>query len=609
MNDAVNAQNAGLAVASVLDRDSASEWYLENLRMKHFGSFANRVMGPFSPGLNVVYGSNESGKTTTAEAIRGVLFGWPRAGAGANAYKPEGAERACSLFMRDAATGAVCELARTKNSDEVAAPRGMLEAVDRKAFDTLFMLTRDELMGLDRQDELTARLLTAGSGTATSPAEAMAHLEAQIKGFSSRAAGNPRSLVNLSAERARLSIEVHAGEEQAMRLRDIERELGDLNAREQEARRRMGEDTSRLQRLRDGLSRLRGLDAAIEARERVASSPAGQGHRAADPSLDGAGVNDRLWTSRRAVPLALAVLGALALAAGFLMEGARAALTLIGAALLIAAVACAMTPAHRPPAPSSEQSGDQSHVSRDCPEAALDDLRAQRERLCIELEVPRQGADAALEALIAQHEERAARSEEERRSLARRAGELSQLLAHGRAESSFDRAKLELAAVEARMEDAQRELAMLLLAREALGAALARWEEEGQPRVYRRASELLARMTDGSWPTVRPDAQGAVVVADALGAVRAPHLLSSGTRQQLYLALRIALLETAADVGRGIPVLCDDVLVDFDERRRIAAVRALAELARTRQVILFTCHQDVASLVQRVDPQSKRLEL
>ena len=62
-----------------------------------------------------------------------------------------------------------------------------------------------------------------------------------------------------------------------------------------------------------------------------------------------------------------------------------------------------------------------------------------------------------------------------------------------------------------------------------------------------------------------------------------------------YLALRIALLECAPEVGTAVPVLADDILVNFDDDRRAGAARALAELAQSRQVIVFTCHKEVVS--------------
>ena len=59
--------------------------------------------------------------------------------------------------------------------------------------------------------------------------------------------------------------------------------------------------------------------------------------------------------------------------------------------------------------------------------------------------------------------------------------------------------------------------------------------------------------------------------------------------------LRIALLECAPEVGTAVPVLADDILVNFDDDRRAGAARALAELAQSRQVIVFTCHKEVVS--------------
>ena len=82
---------------------------------------------------------------------------------------------------------------------------------------------------------------------------------------------------------------------------------------------------------------------------------------------------------------------------------------------------------------------------------------------------------------------------------------------------------------------------------------------------------------------------------------REPVHLSLGTCQQLYLALRIALLITADNVGRNIPIIADDILVNFDSKRRAAAARALAELARHRQVIMLTCHEEIVDTMRLAD--------
>ena len=59
-------------------------------------------------------------------------------------------------------------------------------------------------------------------------------------------------------------------------------------------------------------------------------------------------------------------------------------------------------------------------------------------------------------------------------------------------------------------------------------------------------------------------------------------------------------------MGRASPILADDILVNFDEQRRLGAARALVELSEQRQVILFTCHEGVARALGKAAKQSGR---
>ena len=94
-----------------------SRIYLRRLHMAAFGRFFDASVGPFSAGLNVVYGENETGKTTLNAFIGGVLFGWEKAHGGRNVYRPKSAERSGTLFFVDAETGEECEVSRTRNVD------------------------------------------------------------------------------------------------------------------------------------------------------------------------------------------------------------------------------------------------------------------------------------------------------------------------------------------------------------------------------------------------------------------------------------------------------------------------------------------------------------
>ena len=123
------------------------------------------------------------------------------------------------------------------------------------------------------------------------------------------------------------------------------------------------------------------------------------------------------------------------------------------------------------------------------------------------------------------------------------------------------------------------------------------------------AGRFLALMTDGRWTSVSPTPEGELQVTNNLMETSNVLQLSLGTCQQLYLAMRIALLIVADNVGASVPVLADDILVSFDAKRRVGAARALAELARHRQVIVMTCHQEVADALLAADPAATQLIL
>ena len=190
-----------------------------------------------------------------------------------------------------------------------------------------------------------------------------------------------------------------------------------------------------------------------------------------------------------------------------------------------------------------------------------------------------------------------------------RIGQLSERLERARADRSFDQAKLAHQQTRVRLRDAKRELVTLLLAKSMLEKSIVAWESRSQPGVYRKASELFEIVTDGAWRQISMTADGHLVATAADGTLREIRHLSLGTCQQLYLSLRIAMLLHAQNVGRSIPVLADDILVNFDAARRLGAARALAQLAATRQVIVFTCHQETVDSLLTAQPDANRLDM
>ena len=76
--------------------------------------------------------------------------------------------------------------------------------------------------------------------------------------------------------------------------------------------------------------------------------------------------------------------------------------------------------------------------------------------------------------------------------------------------------------------------------------------------------------------------------------------MSSGTRDQLYLALRLASLERYMQDAEPMPFIVDDVLVDFDDARTEAALKQLAALAEKTQVIVFTHHSQLVEQAKKL---------
>ena len=139
---------------------------------------------------------------------------------------------------------------------------------------------------------------------------------------------------------------------------------------------------------------------------------------------------------------------------------------------------------------------------------------------------------------------------------------------------------------------------------------LEQFERERQPTVFANASERLAFFTQGRYVQIRqdPDGQGFSVLDNEQRAL-APIDLSRGTREQLYLAVRLGLIEAFLGRGTALPLIMDEILVNFDPDRMAAVARELGRFAEGRQVLLFTCHPEVAERVTAHAPNSRALPM
>jgi len=169
-------------------------------------------------------------------------------------------------------------------------------------------------------------------------------------------------------------------------------------------------------------------------------------------------------------------------------------------------------------------------------------------------------------------------------------------------------------ALEHELDEVLRSWALLGCARLLLEQTLRHHEQERQPAVLARAAERFAKVTEGRYMSLLPSigddgSREAIRVVSSSGAELDASALSRGSIEQLYLCLRIGLAETFAERAEALPLILDDVLVNFDPARAAAVAEIIAETAERHQVLLFTCHPHLSELVRRTAPQAQFVEL
>jgi uncharacterized protein YhaN len=137
------------------------------------------------------------------------------------------------------------------------------------------------------------------------------------------------------------------------------------------------------------------------------------------------------------------------------------------------------------------------------------------------------------------------------------------------------------------------------------------FERQSQPAVIRAASSIFAAITDGRWVGVSASLDdSSLTVLPPQGEAAPPEYLSRGAQEQLYLALRLAYIRNHAGRAAALPVIMDDILVNFDSVRASRTAQALVPLVHglppqdgqnalpPHQVLFFTCHPHLAEILQ-----------
>ncbi len=146
---------------------------------------------------------------------------------------------------------------------------------------------------------------------------------------------------------------------------------------------------------------------------------------------------------------------------------------------------------------------------------------------------------------------------------------------------------------EERVVELEEERQALEIAREELVAALRQVQEDIAPRIAPHASHWIREVTHGRYQDLLIDPTDGIrlsVFVPETGERKAIEQLSQGTIDQMYFALRLALIRLFSEEGgTPLPIILDDSLVHFDEDRLREALRILGDLSREHQILLCTC--------------------
>ncbi len=237
-----------------------------------------------------------------------------------------------------------------------------------------------------------------------------------------------------------------------------------------------------------------------------------------------------------------------------------------------------------------------SSITGVCTEQQLGEIICQSDHVAL-----RQEADSLLNRL--------ADSEQQLRRCYTRSGELNAQMDALADDRRVLETKFELNFVEQKLADATDRWQVLAVTSHLLEAIRHIYETERQPEALAEASKHLERLTRGKYTRVwTPLGEDLLKVDDADGHPLPLEVLSRGTREQVFLSLRLALVSCYAKRGIVLPLVLDDVLVNFDAGRALAAAEVMHDFANAgHQLIVFTCHEHMKEMFMQLGVEVRDL--
>ncbi len=217
----------------------------------------------------------------------------------------------------------------------------------------------------------------------------------------------------------------------------------------------------------------------------------------------------------------------------------------------------------------------------------------------------------SIEARIRELEEQTEAKSQEWQDKNNKLGEKRNELNRIEGESELAAELTELETEKQKLQDAYKEWVAGQIASNLLNEVKSKYEREKQPQVIKNSSHYFTRITSGGYSKVRvpldDKEMGDMVVYDAREAPKKIDQLSRGTKEQLLISLRLGFIEEYEKQAEPLPLVVDEVMVNFDPHRARQLAKILQEFGQNRQILLFTCHPSTQDHFDRSSVHVKKM--
>ena len=141
--------------------------------------------------------------------------------------------------------------------------------------------------------------------------------------------------------------------------------------------------------------------------------------------------------------------------------------------------------------------------------------------------------------------------------------------------------------------------ATLVLVRHFLKQTQNSYEQNRQPRVIQEAQQFIQQITNHRYHLFSSLDNQTIYLEEQNHLRKKENEWSSGLADQVYLSIRFGLALEFGRINEPLPILLDDILVNFDPSRQIATAKIILQLSEENQIFLFSCHPETINIIQR----------